>query len=740
MQDLIMKKFTTPIECLRRAPWISLLLVFALVSPAAAAPRVLFVGNSFTRGATANVPAIFDALARAGGQEDPETVMRALGGKDFEFHATDASSQSAITSRQWDYVILQNYSTEPTHYVSSGHSLADHFTWGTVLYNQVIANNSGTQVILYQTWSRSEANSMITGVSSPTSFESTTEMQAELRENYAELARQLTEANPGNLPVWVAPCGDAWENAGGLLPASDPSFTDLHGDDEYHGNDNGYYLNAAVFYATIYKESPVGLHLDSAVTSLNLNLTEDATYLESVAWDAVVAAGLTDAELNFTTYPLSQTVSEFHDAVFTVGVTNVPNVQFQWFTDTGEVPGATGDSLTLRAVTAAMDGTSVYVRITDGETTLYSVPVTLTVEADVVAPSVTGAELDATGYVVTVSFSEKMEPTSASDPGAYEVLMGDVIIPVQQVTLSPSGDSAVLTLPVPVTDDCTVTLAGDVADNAGNTLAGNVATFSAPEVNGGLIYIDFGGVTTTGTTDGTHWNNVDSTMGSTEGSMLDLVYADGVASGASIAIVSRFGGANTNGTTASLLYPSAATSDSLYGNTEAFGGRTNVFPVFRLAGLSPSLEHTLTFYASRMGVTDIRESRYTITGATTEETVLNASSNVDGTTQVTLNPAADGTITVAIDPGPSNNNANHFTYMGVLVVDAPIPTQGRPTFKQFEVQAGAIHLDWEPSSAYLDSAPTPMGPWTLVTPVTAPPVEVALPAAGENVFYRLRVE
>ncbi len=249
--------------------------------------RVLFLGNSFTIGGTASVPTIFDQLAQAGGNGDPTVVMQAVGGVDYQYHATNAASLAAIASQPWDYVVLQNFSIEPTHFVDGTHSLANHYTYGGSLYDSIMANHATTRVILFETWSRAVGHAYITGTSGPQSFASTAEMQGELRTNYNGLADSLTMAHPANPPVGVAPIGDAWENAGGLRAPSDPLFTDLHGSDLYHGDDDGYYLAAATIYATIYNKSPEGLSTHPEVSSLNLGRNVSPTYLESVAWDTV---------------------------------------------------------------------------------------------------------------------------------------------------------------------------------------------------------------------------------------------------------------------------------------------------------------------------------------------------------------------------------------------------------------------------------------------------------------------
>jgi hypothetical protein len=133
---------------------------------------------------------------------------------------------------------------------------------------------------------------------------------------------------------------------------------------------------------------------------------------------------------------------------------------------------------------------------------------------------------------------------------------------------------------------------------------------------------------------------------------------------------------NTNGTTGSSLpYPISATADSLFGNTELFGGLTNVTPIFTINGLNPSSTYNFTFYASRIGPTDIRTTDYTVTGSNSSFATLDAAGNVNTTVSVlAISPTAGGVITIALTPSATNNNANHFIYLGTLEFAAsPIP-------------------------------------------------------------------
>ncbi len=194
-----------------------------------------------------------------------------------------------------------------------------------------------------------------------------------------------------------------------------------------------------------------------------------------------------------------------------------------------------------------------------------------------------------------------------------------------------------------------------------------------------------------------YWNNVTSTLGASgAGRIGNLRTTDGTRTDAAWVMRSRFNGANQNGTTSAAPFPVSATRDSLFGNTETFSGLANLTPAFEITGLRAGVPHDLVFHASRMGVSDNRETRYTVTGSTTATADLNVANNVTGVARVTgIEPGPEGSLVIALSAGPANNNANHFVYLGVLQVeeageggrvylfdlgsaDAPTETVGQP--------------------------------------------------------------
>lgn len=199
------------------------------------------------------------------------------------------------------------------------------------------------------------------------------------------------------------------------------------------------------------------------------------------------------------------------------------------------------------------------------------------------------------------------------------------------------------------------------------------------------ILVDFGTATTQTTFDTVsstddpvnYWNNITQTNGTSAGTPIaNLVDTANNPTNIALVIVSPFNSNNTAGTTStSAPYPVDATSDSLYGNTETFGGKTNVTPVFKLTGLNSQRLYSFTFYASRLGTGGSRETQYTVAGATTDSAALEVTDNITNTVTVSnISPNASNEIQISLAPTANNNNANHFIYLGVLrVVDTPEP-------------------------------------------------------------------
>jgi hypothetical protein len=132
-------------------------------------------------------------------------------------------------------------------------------------------------------------------------------------------------------------------------------------------------------------------------------------------------------------------------------------------------------------------------------------------------------------------------------------------------------------------------------------------------------------------------------------------------------------------------------------------------------------------------VSDNRETLYTVAGAATNTVALNVANNVSNlVTLPNAQPSSFGELTISLAPGPNNNNANHFTYLGVLKLELlPLPRHLPP-----QVQDGRISLHWT-GAGFLEWAPEINGPWTSIATGTNSPYSEPLLPIGSR-FFRLR--
>lgn len=197
------------------------------------------------------------------------------------------------------------------------------------------------------------------------------------------------------------------------------------------------------------------------------------------------------------------------------------------------------------------------------------------------------------------------------------------------------------------------------------------------------MLIDFGSDTTGYLTASPTWNNVTSPALNTS---LALKDTSGLSTGVTLTITAPFNvnganSANLDGTIApagnATGFPSTATRDSFFGNTQAFNGQTNVSPKVTLTGLDPAQTYSLAFFASRTGVSDVRTTRYTVVGAQTVATELDASNNVSEVAGISrVSPTASGTLAIELSPGTetANTSSHAFTYLGALEIRTGAPS------------------------------------------------------------------
>jgi hypothetical protein len=220
-------------------PFIAILVSALLVNsaPVSSAPRVLFIGNSYT--SVNNLPQIFHNVAASAGHEPSEIKADAPGGMTLYQHLSSPGTLQLIDAGNWDIVIVQAQSQE----AAMSEKLPNwryYFLKGAAgLYDRIKAASPRAQIVLYQTWAR-HADYWRDPKADRNIGDNPADMQARIRKWNCKAAAQKND-------FLIAPVGDAWE-----LNYEDPDAIRLHAGDNSHPVFSGSYLAALVIYGVIY--------------------------------------------------------------------------------------------------------------------------------------------------------------------------------------------------------------------------------------------------------------------------------------------------------------------------------------------------------------------------------------------------------------------------------------------------------------------------------------------------------
>ena len=241
--------------------------------------RALFLGNSYT--SYNSLPNLVEDIATSLGDSlihDRNTP----GGQTMAGHASNATSLSKIASQEWDYVILQSQSQEPSFPPSQVAN--DVYPYAERLTDSIRSNTSCGTPLFYMTWGRKNGDASNCAAYPPIcTYEG---MQQRLRESYMEMA----STNEGR----VSPVGVAWKRVREEYPE-----IELYTPDESHPSYAGSYLAASVFYCSIFQKSCevsdfIG-SLDST-TARRLRAIASETVLDSLGlWGFLEADVLLDS-------------------------------------------------------------------------------------------------------------------------------------------------------------------------------------------------------------------------------------------------------------------------------------------------------------------------------------------------------------------------------------------------------------------------------------------------------------
>ncbi|MDR7269658.1 hypothetical protein J2X20_002287 [Pelomonas saccharophila] len=268
-----------------RLPLLLPLLLLAAATPVAAAcdrtplpaasaqspHRILFVGNSFLHGhmppvlyynaarvtdlngtGYGGVPGVFKQLADDAGLH-VEVASELVSGQTLQFHLND--KRALLTSRPWDIVVLQEYSTlspqrpgDATTFIAAAGRLEA----------AVHGVNPAARVYLLETWARADQVYRTPG--GRWAGRTLEAMQGDLHAAYAQaMARAACIA--GVLPVGDAALRAVLEGVADRNPYDgiDAGKSNLWGDDSYHLSAWGSYLEALVIFGRLSGLDPASL-------------------------------------------------------------------------------------------------------------------------------------------------------------------------------------------------------------------------------------------------------------------------------------------------------------------------------------------------------------------------------------------------------------------------------------------------------------------------------------------------
>ncbi|MEO8301035.1 MAG: DUF4886 domain-containing protein [Rhizomicrobium sp.] len=281
-----------------------LIAMLVMLSCAAQAKTIVFIGNSFTFGANSaahyykpdtvtdlngpnatgktvgGVPAIFKAFTRQAGL-DYTVSLETVGGKGMDFHYAE---KRALLDKPWDVVVMHGYSTldqakpgDPALLISSAKQMTDMFR----------AKNPKSEIWLDATWSRADQTYP---EGKPWHGKPIQQMGKDIAIAYDLAAKNAHISG-------VVAVGLAWNRAmDGGVAEDNPydgiaaSKVNLWSWDNYHASAYGYYLEALMVFGKVTGKDPLFLGETETVAD-DMGFSKPQTRaLQQIAHDELAAS------------------------------------------------------------------------------------------------------------------------------------------------------------------------------------------------------------------------------------------------------------------------------------------------------------------------------------------------------------------------------------------------------------------------------------------------------------------
>ncbi|WP_052466989.1 DUF4886 domain-containing protein [Psychroserpens damuponensis] len=154
----------------------------------------------------------------------------------------------------------------------------------------------------------------------------------------------------------------------------------------------------------------------------------------------------------------------------------------------------------------------------------------------------------------------------------------------------------------------------------------------------------------------------------------NILYPNGDFTGIAATTTARFRGVNnTSGagsTTTDFNMSDDVSRSNYYSHALAWGSNPPLEEsIIEFTGFESNDTYEFCFFASRNGVSDNRDTDYTVVGATEQTANLNAANNATDTVCISnVQADADGKITLKVSAGDANTNGNQFYYINAMKI------------------------------------------------------------------------
>lgn len=214
--------------------------------------KVLFIGNSYTY--VNDLPGIFDSIATHL-NKPVITGSKTNGGYTFQNHYNDAQTFNAMHQNDWDLIVLQAQSQEPSFPYDQVNTST--LPYSTLLADSAFASGECTNVMYYMTWGRENGDPQWDSINT---FDKMNQRLYDAYMRFADVADAM-----------VSPVAVAWKYVRDNYPT-----IQLYSSDGSHPSMAGTYLIACTFYTSVFQESPVGVNYLAGLDANTASILQNA--------------------------------------------------------------------------------------------------------------------------------------------------------------------------------------------------------------------------------------------------------------------------------------------------------------------------------------------------------------------------------------------------------------------------------------------------------------------------------